>query len=140
MTFAPGELYRERPHPSSRADDQHLLARPNLSHVAERLKGGEARRRNGGRLLEGEACRLRSERRFARTRVLGEGAAAGAKHLVAPLEPGHPGPDRRDRTRNVLSRRPVFRLAQPVSHEAYQVRPARHEVPDAGVEARRVHA
>ena len=67
-------------------------------------------------------------------------AAASAKHLVAPLEPSHPGAGRRDRTRNVLSRGLVFRPAQPVSHEAYQVRPAGHEVPDAGVEARRVHA
>jgi len=72
--------------------------------------------------------------------VLGEGAAAGAEHLVTRLEPGHVLADRLDASRHVIAADGVLGSAEPEARDAHQVRQPRHQVPDALVDPGRVHA
>src|SRR5919107_268251 len=67
---------------------------PAAKSLERRAAGGGNRRR----LLEGEVRRLGRQPVLARSRVLGEGASAGAEHLIAQLELRDPIPDRLDAT------------------------------------------
>jgi hypothetical protein len=134
-----GDLYGERPNASRRADDQHLLPRLNLPHVAQSLERGGAGGGNGRRLLEGEVRRLGRNLVRSSGRVLGEGAVAGAEHLIARLEPRHILADRLDATCDILAPNADFGTAEPRGH-ADQVGKARHDVPVPDEYARRLNA
>jgi hypothetical protein len=77
---------------------------------------------------------------FWGARVLGEGALAGAEHLVAGLEPGHVVADRLHHAGHVRTWNGGLGRAEPKAREAYRVRQARHDVPDAPVHASRMHS
>jgi len=77
--------------------------------------------------------------------VFGKGAAVGARvaldalaeHLVAGAKPGHVPAHCLDVARHIRSRDPVLRPAQPGSHQAQDVRPAGHHVPDVRMDGSR---
>src|SRR5436190_15135050 len=108
--------------------------------LAQSLEGGAAGDRDGGRLLEREVRGLPREPCLRRGRVLREGAVGGAEHLVTGLEPGHVLPHRLHDPGNVAASQRYFGLAQPEADDTKQVRLAGHDVPDADVDAGRVHA
>ena len=108
--------------------------------VAKSLEGGEGGGGHGGRLLEGEVRRLVRELVLSGTCVLGEGAVAGAEHVVASLKPRHVLADRLDRPRDIHAPNTSLGRAEPEAHDAQQVRQARHDVPVADMDASRVNA
>src|SRR5215470_10705851 len=81
-----GDLHSEGTHTSGRAVNQYLVSRLNVSLVAEALERGESRHWYGSRLLECHISGLCDQCRLGSTYILGKGAAAGSKYLVAGLE------------------------------------------------------
>src|SRR4051812_31678113 len=75
-----------------------------------------------------------------RASVVGEGALADAKHLIARLETGHVLPDRLNHPGHVRADDGVLGRAEAIACEAYRVRQTRHEVPDAPIHASCVNA
>ena len=126
------------PTPPAGADHRHGLPRLDPRHVAQGLQGRGGGRGHDRRLLEREVGRLRRERVLLPAGVLGEGAAAGAEHLVAGPQPGDARADRRDPSGDILPRHAVLRPPQPEAHQPHEVRPPGHEMPDARIEAGRV--
>src|SRR5436309_7300465 len=111
-----------------------------MSPSAESLEGGAAGDRDGGRLLEREVRGLPREPCLRRGRVLREGAVGGAEHRVTGLEPGHVLPHRLHDPGNVAASQRYFGFAQSEAVDTKPVRLAGHDVPDADVDAGRVHA
>ena len=134
-----GQLDGERPHASPRADDQDSLTGSNLPLVANGLEGGVARDGDGRCLLEGEVRRLGREPVRAGAGVLGEGAVAGAEHLVPRLKLGHVLADRLDASGDIETANGVLGRAEPEARDPDQVRQPCHQVPDALVDPGRVH-
>jgi hypothetical protein len=56
-----GQLDRERPHPTRRPDDEHLMPGLDLAHIPQRLEGGEAGDGHGRRLRNGEVRWFRAK-------------------------------------------------------------------------------
>ena len=73
--------------------DEDALAGSQAHELVERLVGGQAHERDGGRLLEVEVLRLERDVLGLHGEELGErahhGAARQAVHLVAHFEPRH---------------------------------------------------
>ena len=79
---------------------------------------------------------------FISGRILGEGAVAPTKHLITRLEPGRVFANRFDTASDVHPQRGDLWFAQPESgnNEANHVRKAGHHMPDAAIQASRMHA
>ena len=73
-------------------------------------------------------------------RVLGERALADAEHLIAGPETGHVLADRLHHPGHVHAWNRILGRSKTKAREAYQVRQAHHEMPDAPIHAGRVHA
>ena len=113
----------------------------DLSVVAQALQGGEAGDGDRRRLLEGEV------RRLGRELVLAAQRAYSAKAPLPMPNTSSPGwnlvtslPTASTTPGEVHAQNRVLGRAQPVARQAYRVRQARHDVPDAAVHAGRVHA
>jgi hypothetical protein len=77
------KLHGKRAHPSRGANDQGPLLGLNPSLVPQTLEGGASGDGHARRLFEGEARRLGRKVLGSSARVLGEGPAATAEHLIA---------------------------------------------------------
>src|SRR5215211_6632635 len=75
------DLDGERAHAAGGAVDEDLLSRLELPVVPQALQGREGRHGHGGRLLEGQVCRLRCDS-LRRAHVLGERPALPAEDVV----------------------------------------------------------
>ncbi len=133
------DLDRERADPAAGPDDEHPLARLHLAHVADPAQRGRRRHGDRGRLLEGQARRLRHHLVLRGARVLGEGAADAAEHLVAGPQLLHVRADGLHHARRVDPGHPGLRLGQPHPHEPRHVRVASQDVPVVRVEGGCVH-
>ena len=135
------DLHGERPDASARSDDQDALRRRlNTSVVADRLQGGVSGDRGGGGLLEAHVVRLRSEAISAGYGVLGEGTPARPEHLVPRPKRTRVCTDRLDPSRHVVSEQRVLRRTDAEARQAHRVRHPGHQVPDALIDARCMHA
>src|SRR3954452_3310332 len=128
-----GELHGEGPDGAGRADHQHRLTRLDAAVIMNGLPAGVRPVGDDGRLLESERRWLQAELLLRGHGVLGPRAAAGAKHSVTDLEPGHVAANFFDMTRNVRTRNTRLRCAKPKSKNTHQVRFAGHEMPGATV-------
>src|SRR5882672_1046857 len=81
-----GDLHRERTHASRRTVNQDLVARLNLSLVAQALQRCQSRDIYRSGLLERDAVGFRDDTFLARGRILRESSTASAEHLVAGFE------------------------------------------------------
>ncbi len=133
-----GHLYGEAAHAARGAEDEDALAGLDLRAVPYRVEGGARGDGHGGGLFEAEGGRLGREGALLGAGVLGERSGAVAVHLVARPEAGDVRADGFDHPRDVQAA--DARLGSPQArHGADRVGQARHEVPDALVEAGRVH-
>jgi hypothetical protein len=112
--------------------------------VAQALKGGARGGGNGRRLLEAEIRRLGRQHTAAADAalagssgagVLGEGAAAGAEHLLPRLKLRHVLAHRLDAPGDVPAHDARLRPAQPEAHQAHEVGPAGQQMPHIGTDA-----
>jgi len=134
-----GDLHRERPDASRRAVDQDLLARPDLTLVAQALQrrhGGDGNRR---RLLERHVPRLQHDAIRRDCDVLGQRAGSRAEHVVARFEPGDTPADRLHRPRKVDAEADDLWLPE-TGVEAHEVRRASHEVPVKRIDGSRANS
>ena len=76
--------------------DQHALARLKLSHVLERLAGGEIRHRQGGGGFEAESSRQRHEQGSGSRDVGAERATGNTHDTVADVQVMDADPDADD--------------------------------------------
>jgi hypothetical protein len=108
--------------------------------LADRLQGGVTGDGQNGGLLEAHVVRLRRETIRAGDGVLGEGTPAGPEHLV----PGPKQPcvraDRLDAPRQVVAEQRILWRTNAEARQTHHVRHPEHQVPDALVDARRMHA
>ena len=142
VTSAPSadrDLDGEGAHPAAGPVDEHPLAGLHLAHVADPAQGRRRRDGDRGRLLEGQARRLRHHHVRRGARVLGERAPEEAEHLVARLQPAHVRADRLHHARRVDPGHAGLRLGQPHAHEPRDERVASQDVPVGRVERGRVH-
>ena len=98
------------------------------------------RRRDDRRLLEREVGRLERQLVLTSAHVFGEGALADSHHLITWPEPGHVLADRLHAPSYLTASNRILRPAKPVAREAYRVRQAGHEMPDAPFHTSRAHA
>jgi hypothetical protein len=143
------KLHRERAHAPGRAEDEHGLTAAHLARVAEALKRGRSRGRNGRRLLEREVGRLGREHAGAADLALVGGrsasvfrqrAAAAAEHLVATLKLRHRTADRLDRAGKIPTRNALLGSPNAEADQTHEVRSTGHDVPHLGTDAGRVNA
>ena len=134
-----GDLHREGPDSSGRADDQHLLPGRDLPAVAHGLQRGEGRDGRGGGLLEGEVGRLGRELVRPADGVLGEGSLGDAVDVVARFQGGDVLADGLDPSGDLTAPYSVFRDTQPVARQPDRVGQAGHDVPDAPVHTGGMH-
>jgi hypothetical protein len=142
VTSAPNALASwtaNDPDAARRPDDQHLLPGLDLALVADGLEGGEAGDGDDRRLLEADAGRHGRQVVLGHARVLGVRAVGPAEHGIAGPEPGHLLADRLDPSGEVHAPDADLGSPHPEADEADHVGQAGHHVPDAPVEAGRVH-
>ena len=108
--------------------------------LADRLQGGVPGDGHGGSLLEAHIVRLRRETISAGDGVLGEGAPAGPEYLVPGPKQARVCTDRLDAPGQVVAEQRVLRRTKAEARQAHHVRHPDHQVPDALVDARRMHA
>ena len=128
-----GDLHRVRPHATARADDERPLARLHAALLPHCLEGRDGGRRQRRRLLEGQTRRLRGAPVHPDGGVLGEGAVAGAEHLVALPERGDLLPHRLHDARHVHPDHRVAGLTDPEGETAQVGQPG-HDVPHTAVD------
>ena len=141
MTSAPNtaaELHGVTADPARRAGDQHLLTFLDVADVGQGLQGGDPGHRDDRGLHERDVRRLAGEPVDAGHRVFSEAAPGEPEHLIPGREPGHSRAGHLDGARHVQPGHRVPRPAQ-ADDRAQGIRPARHHVPAAPVQARRVH-
>jgi hypothetical protein len=108
--------------------------------LAHRLQGGITGDGHSACLLEAHVARLRRETISARDGVLGEGTPAGPEYLVPRPKRAGVCTDRLDAPGHVEAEQRVLRRTNTEAHQAHHVRHPDHQVPDALIDARRMHA
>ena len=134
----PGQLHGVAADTARRAGDQHLLPCPDMTGDGQGVQGGDCGHRHHRGLLEGEVRRHAGELVFAGCGVLGEGAPAEPEHLIPDAEPGYSRAGCHDRAGHIEPGHRLPRRAE-TGDQAQQIRPARHHMPRAPVQACRVH-
>ena len=130
-----GDLHRERPDAARRAVDQHPLPGLDATGVAQAVERRQGRRRDGGRLLEGQLRRLRDDQVGLRAHELGAGAEAAAEDLVAGSQMGDAPANSLDHAGDIEPGHAELRPPQ-AGHEAHRERRAEDAEQVAGVQAR----
>ena len=128
------DLDGERSDTSGGTDDEDRLSGLNLPVIADRLKSRRARDRDGGRLLECEVRRLRSQLLDRGGREVRERAVADPVDSVADMERADVWTDRFDTTRDVAASHPNLRLHETARRTERERHPG-HEVPIPGEQA-----
>ena len=90
--------------------------------IPDRVQGGHGRHRHRRRLFERQAGRFGHHEGRVRGGVLGEGTAASAEDLIAPLQAVHVGADGLYPARDVDARDPGLRPGHADAHEAGDAR------------------
>src|SRR5215216_171642 len=127
-------------HAARRTDNKHLLFGLELSCVAQAVEGSHAGDRNGCGLLEAEVRWFGREALRPGAGIFREGAVARPVHRVTLLEPRDVSPGRLDGPGGVRATNANLGLAESKAHDADQIGLARHQMPDAWVDACSMHA
>src|SRR5215211_3453535 len=143
-----GKLHGEGTHTTTRAVDQNLLSRPNLSLMAKTREGDESGGRYGRGLFKRDVGRLQGQLLFGNRHILGIGSAVVplpltrclAEYLITWLKLRHVLANRLNVPCHICSRNTVLWFEQPSPHQTQGVGPASHDMPDIWMDGSRVNS
>ena len=107
-----GDLHRERTDAARGADDEHMLACLDIAPVAQRLQRGQARHRDGGRLLVRQVRRHPGQLVRTGRGVFGERTPTDAEYRIAWCQTRHVSTDDFDHTVRAFTTEGRLRVTQ----------------------------